>query len=126
MKTTLIEIKRLAKAIKLRIGFSPETDEEHDLLDAIIFLCDESLPEASETHPYETAISRLIQGPPLDCKLKYFSKGEYSTSAGIPKHQPFHEQIDWARNKGAVKFWVTFLNKEQEQTLELSWDDLNK
>ena len=168
MKKNLKEIKRLTKSIKLQIPLAPEFDDTHNMLDAIIIMCDEcigdanrisdllkqalpqrsdqvlvtvhepgvtvvdlikvsELPDSHKYLIYEWNVAHALNLNTLEglsCELKYFSKGEYSTGAGIPKNQPFHQQIEWARNKGAVRFWIIARWNEQEEELHLTWNEL--
>lgn len=118
MHQRLKSIKSIAKALKLRLPFEPSNDNMHDLIDAIVLLCDE--PECSvETvtiSPDTRTEVKMSGGVKWGVEAHVFAlQGSMVTAyllngnwytAGIPKRQPFHEQIEWAANKGATQVKV--------------------
>lgn len=80
------DIEACAKAIKLRIPFERQYDNVFDMLDGIIELCKEPEPEL-----------------PDDYEVLQYLVGDQWLSAGIPKRQPYNEQVQWCIRKKATR-----------------------
>ena len=96
------DIEACAKTIKLRIPFEKQYDNVFDLLDAIIELCKDSVQE--ELHDDYEVVQYLV--------------GDQWLSAGIPKRQPYHEQVQWCIRKGAYKIMVRSKSGTDDQVHE--------
>lgn len=154
MHDRLKSIKSIAKAIKLRLPFEPGNDNMHDLLDAIVSLCDEpfepaltGLENAVTTITMTTdapgwfrklAADKMKQKPSVapgskeykelflgnwnkddfrsneTTRVKAYLINEMWLVVGIPKRQPFHEQVFWCANKGATKIKMEHDGEESE------------
>jgi len=106
MHDRIKSIRAIAKALKLRLPFEPSNDNLHDLIDAIVLLCDESgAPKEKEQGGIKWSVSAEIMNGQGSIVTAYLLNGNWY-SAGIPKRQPFHEQVAWAANKGATQVKV--------------------
>lgn len=113
MHDRLKSIKSIAKAIKLRLPFEPGNDNMHDLLDAIVSLCDEPVvlhekksDDVQVAAPVNVKPPKPPKASPKATVLKSYMVNDVWHVVGIPKRQPFHEQVLWASNKGADKIKV--------------------
>lgn len=120
MHERLKAIKAIAKAMKLRLPFEPSNDNMHDLIDAIVGLCDEPVmpflenPIVKQDGVQWSLDPKTIANSNDTTKMTaYFLKGQW-LSVGIPKRQPFHEQVFWAANKGATKVKMSHEGLESE------------
>ena len=91
------DIEACAKAIKLRIPFEKQYDNVFDMLDAIIELCNEPVPEL-----------------PDDYEVVQYLVGDQWISAGIPKRQPYLEQVQFCLRKKATRIKVKAKDGGQE------------
>ena len=107
MHDRLKSIRAIAKALKLRLPFEPSNDNLHDLIDAIVLLCDEQDTQPKKEGGIQWSMNPEIMNDKTgDSKVTaYLLNGNWHT-VGIPKRQPFHEQVLWAANKGAEKIKV--------------------
>lgn len=81
------DIEACAKAIKLRIPFEKQYDNVFDMLDGIIELCNEPVQEEL----------------PDTFEVTQYMIGDQWLAAGIPKRQPYTEQVEWCIRKKATK-----------------------
>lgn len=115
MRDRLKEIKAIAKSMKLRLPFEPSNDNMHDLLDGIIAICEED--EGPESNNTLVVISNgvrtdlvlpqkpMVEIPEGEAVTAYLLNENWQTT-GIPKRQPFQEQVQWAINKKATQIKV--------------------
>lgn len=96
------DIEACAKAIKLRIPFEKQYDNVFDMLDGIIELCKEPVQDEL----------------PDDYEVVQYLVGDQWLSAGIPKRQPYHEQVQWCMRKGASKIMVRSKSGTDDQVHE--------
>ena len=94
--TTLKQIEKAARALKLRLPFSPDCDPAHDLIDRIIDLCSESAQDAA------LEFLRARHEGVESAVVAQYLVGESWSAIRIPRHQPFGQQIQWCANKGAT------------------------
>lgn len=97
MSTQLKQIESAARALKLKLPFSPECDPAHDLVDRIIDLCSQS----AQVDPALTLLEKEHQGI-IGASVWQYEVGSRWLSVGLPRHQPFGQQIDWCARKGAT------------------------
>jgi len=126
------EIKLLAKAIKLRLSFEQANDDVHDMLDAIVLICEEELirPVTAVEVVGDTLVSHVIPTiqvaqrytiadavlhPGFEAQVVSYRQSERGPwiKAGIPKHQSYSEQVIWSANKGAVEISVQNRNTQE-------------
>lgn len=101
MKDTLKQIHDAARSLKLKLPFTPECDPAHDLVDRIILLCSESAQD--KALEFLRSCHENVENAQV---TRYDSDGKW-LSIGIPKHQPFSQQVEWCGRKGAVLIEVT-------------------
>lgn len=97
MPLQLKQIESAARALKLKLPFTPECDPAHDLIDRIIELCSQSAP----VHPALALLEQKHEGVVGASVLQYELAGRW-LSVGLPRHQPFGQQIEWCARKGAT------------------------
>lgn len=96
------DIEACAKTIKLRIPFEKQYDNVFDLLDAIIELCKE--PEQEEI--------------PDIFEITQYLVGDQWLTVGIPKRQPYNEQVQWCIRKNASRIKVRAKTGDDHQERE--------
>ena len=101
MKSTLKQIEAAAKSLKLKLPFTPECDPAHDLIDRIILLCAESATDRA------LDMLRARYDHVESARVLQYEKDGTWLSIGIPKHQPFIQQIEWCERKGVTALDVT-------------------
>lgn len=97
MSTQLKQIESAARALKLKLPFSPECDPAHDLVDRIIDLCSQS----AQVDPALTLLEKEHEGVVGASVWQYEIAGRW-LAVGLPRHQPFGQQIEWCARKGAT------------------------
>lgn len=97
MKNKLKQIEKAARALKLRLPFSPDCDPAHDLIDRIIDLCSES----ALVDPALALLEQEHKGVVGASVLQYEIDQRW-LSVALPRHQPFGQQIEWCARKGAT------------------------
>lgn len=120
MHERLKSIKAIAKTLKLRLPFEPDNDNMHDLLDGIVALCDEPVfphvenPIVKPDGVQWSINPKAIANSNDTTKMTSYLLNDKWLSVGIPKRQPFHEQVFWAANKGATKIKMEHDGEENE------------
>lgn len=95
--STLKQIEGLARSLKLKLSFTPEYDPAHDLIDRIIELCGVS----AATDPAMEVLEKQYDGV-VGASVLQYQLAERWLSVGIPRHQPFGQQVAWCARKGAT------------------------
>jgi len=132
MHERLKAIKAIAKTLRIRLPFEAANDNMHDLLEGIIALCDEPVLPHVENHTidwhkslFESKMKQNegvkwrmdvehLRGSNETSKMIAYHLNDQWLSIGIPKKQPFHEQVFWAANKGATKIKMRHDGEETE------------
>lgn len=103
MKSTLKQIEEAAKSLKLKLPFTPECDPAHDLIERIIELC------GSQTSDRAMDVLRGKIDSVESARVSKYEKSGQWLAVGIPKHQPFLQQIEWCERKGAATVEVSMV-----------------
>lgn len=93
--STLKQIEGLARSLKLKLAFTPEHDPAHDLIDRIIELC------AGQPSDRAMDFLRSKVDDVESARVSQYEKAGQLLAVGIPKHQPFLQQVEWCERKGA-------------------------
>ena len=113
----LNDIRACARAIKLRIPFEKQYDNVFDMLDGIVQLCTDALEEEITISP-DCKTTVTMVDPGLFEVTQYMINDQW-ISVGIPKHQPYVEQVEWCIRKKAtrMKFRAKGAEEIKEQDL---------
>ena len=106
--STLKQIEAAARSLKLKLPFTPECDPAHDLIDRIIELC--------AGQPSDRAMD-LIRSKVDDvesARVSQYEKSGQWLAVGIPKHQPFLQQVEWCEHKGAAIIEVSMVIRRDD------------
>lgn len=95
--STLKQIEAAARSLKLKLPFTPECDPAHDLIDRIIELCS----AGATADPYLEILEKQYDGV-VGASVLQYQLHERWLSVGIPRHQPFGQQVEWCARKGAT------------------------
>ena len=98
---TLKQIESAARSLKLKLPFTLECDPAHDLIDRIIELCGESAQDSDLE-----ALRVLHYGVESAYVVQYQVGGRW-LAVRIPRHQPFGQQVEWCKGKGATHLEVS-------------------
>jgi len=112
MSQQLKQIEAAARSLKLKLPFTPECDPAHDLIDRILLLCADH--ETDRAMDYLRARHENVE----IARVSQYEKGGAWMAVGIPKHQPFIQQIEWCERKGATLVEVSMtVNGGKHSTL---------
>lgn len=111
---TLKQIEAAARSLKLKLPFTPECDPAHDLIDRIIELCGAS----AATDPAIGFLEKQHEGLVGASVTQYELKGRW-LSVGLPRHQPFGQQVEWCARKGATLIEVTMVIHDSDKQVQL-------
>lgn len=101
MNLQLKHIESTARALKLKLPFTPECDPAHDLVDRIIELCSEPAQDTALGFlraRYMEVESAVVTAYEVDGKWM---------KVGIPRRQPLDQQVAWCINKKAAMLEIT-------------------
>jgi len=115
MSPQLKQIEAAARSLKLKLPFTPECDPAHDLIDRIIVLCSQS---AQDTDPALEALCRQHEGV-VGASVTRYQLDDRWLAIGIPRHQPFGQQVGWCDRKGATSIEVVIEIHSDEKRTQL-------
>jgi hypothetical protein len=121
MSLQLKQIEAAARALKLKLPFTPDCDPAHDLVDRIIHLCSQS----AQVDPALALLEKNHEGVVGASVIRY-QLDERWLAVGIPRHQPFGQQIDWCTRKGVANVEIVIeIHTDEKRTQLYQTNNIN-